>query len=180
MTVLRLDIPGLRIVSEANERGRWFAGAKRSADQRALVGALLSRHRPLPVPAIVRMVRVAPARLDADNLGRAFKAVQDEVASWLGVDDGNPVVEWHVGQQKGAPKEYGVRLHVRAVSPTLPHVRMREVALETQLDATLDAPTLARIAEALGALARGKGTHVNFNIGEARFAFRRAEGERRP
>lgn len=174
MTVLRLDIPGLRIVSEANERGRWFAGAKRAADQRALVGALLSRHRPLPVPAIVRMVRVAPGALDRDNLGRAFKAVQDELAAWLGVDDGDPAVEWHVGQQKGAPKEYGVRLHVRAVSPALPHVRMREVALETHLDATLRAGDLAALGAALSALARGRGSNVVMNVGEARFAFRRS------
>lgn len=177
MTVLRLDIPGLRIVSEANARGRWCAGAKRAADQRALVGALLSRHRSLPVPAIVRMVRVAPNALDVDNLGRALKAVQDAIADWLGVDDGSPVVEWHVGQQKGAPKEYGVRLHVRAVSPALPHVRMCEVGLETHLSATLGASDLAAVAAALTALSRGERPNVIVTIGEARFAFRRAEGK---
>ena len=177
MTVLRLDIPGLKIVSEANERGRWFAGAKRSAQQRAIVGAMLSRHRPLPVPAIVRMVRVAPCALDeGDNISRAFKSVRDEVANWLGVNDRDPIVEWHVGQQKGAPKEYGVRLHVRAISPALTHVRMREVALETHLDATLGVGEIAAVAAALAALARGERPHVNFTVGETRFAFRRAEG----
>lgn len=113
--VIALDvtIPGLRLVSEANARGAWHSGAKRAASQRRTVGLVLRTRRPVAVPCVVTITRIAPCQLDNDNLARAAKAVRDEVARWLGVDDRDVRVVWHVAQAKGRPREYAVRIAVR-------------------------------------------------------------------
>ena len=109
--MIRVEIPGLRLVSEANERGAWFAGAKRAADQRRVVGLVLRPRRPPPLPCIVRIVRVAPCALDVgDNLSRAAKAVRDEIAAWLGVDDGDDSVRWEVRGE--VARGYAVRITI--------------------------------------------------------------------
>lgn len=117
---LRLDIPGLQIKSEANQRGRWGAGAKRASKQRDVVAALLSGCARRAIPCEVRIVRVAPGRLDDDNLARACKAVRDEVAVWLGVDDGDPRISWVTAQEKS--KTYGARIIYRFTGDAVPSV----------------------------------------------------------
>jgi hypothetical protein len=39
-----------------------------------------------------------PALLDSDNLANALKPVRDEIAAWLGIDDGSPLLRWECGQ----------------------------------------------------------------------------------
>jgi hypothetical protein len=50
--------------------------------------------------------------LDGDNLQSAFKATRDGVADWLGVDDGDPRLDWQYRQRKGAAKVYAVEIEV--------------------------------------------------------------------
>lgn len=59
---------------------------------------------------VVLLVRIAPRRLDSDNLVSAFKAVRDGIAKAWRVDDSEagPVV-WLYAQAKGP---YGVRVEV--------------------------------------------------------------------
>jgi hypothetical protein len=64
------------------------------------------------LPATVVLTRVAPRRLDGDNLQSGFKAVRDGVADWLGVDDGNGLVDWQYVQRSGKPGEYAVEIEV--------------------------------------------------------------------
>lgn len=61
----------------------------------------------------VLMVRLAPsAGLDTGNLWNALKAVQDEIAEHLGIDDGpKSPAAWSVGQERS--KAYGVRVELR-------------------------------------------------------------------
>jgi hypothetical protein len=111
---LVLEAP-IRIESEANKRGHWAKGAKRAKGQRWTIALLLRaelKRAPQP-PLEVRLVRIAPRRLDGDNLQRALKAIRDGVADWLGVDDGDPRLTWLYDQGAGAPKYYGVRVEVR-------------------------------------------------------------------
>lgn len=115
--MIDVTIPGLRLVSEANARGSWHGGASRAAQQRSTV-ALFFRALRHAVPCNVRIIRVAPSRLDDDNLARAAKAVRDQLAEWLGVDDADPRVSWSVAQTKGGVREYAVRVIVRPWSPS--------------------------------------------------------------
>jgi hypothetical protein len=50
--------------------------------------------------------------LDGDNLQSGFKAVRDGVADWLGVDDGNSLVDWQYAQRSAGPKVYKVEIEV--------------------------------------------------------------------
>ena len=61
---------------------------------------------------------VAPSALDAhDNLPAACKPVVDEIAAWLGLaSDADPRVTWIYAQQRGGPRQYGVRITLE-VSP---------------------------------------------------------------
>lgn len=60
----------------------------------------------------VYLVRLAPRKLDRDNLVAAFKGIQDGVADKLGVNDASSFVRYVHSQETGA---YGVRaeLHMR-------------------------------------------------------------------
>jgi hypothetical protein len=108
-----LRIP-LRTASEANMRSHWSAKAKRVASQRAIVTLALG---PCPAwlrerPRHVRLTRIAPRRLDGDNLQSSFKAVRDAVAAWLGIDDGDDATAWLYGQERGEPLQYAVTVEV--------------------------------------------------------------------
>jgi hypothetical protein len=83
--------------------------AERAAVREALAGSKLA-----PGPWLVRLVRLAPRRLDDDNATSSMKAVRDEVAAWLGVDDRDPRVRFLVEQERA--KSYGVRIEVRTAS----------------------------------------------------------------
>jgi hypothetical protein len=112
----------LKTVSEANQRNKWQQ-VKRKAEQREVVGETLAELATagdglayLDLPAVeVTLVRITPSSrgLDDDNLASAFKAIRDEVAKWLGVDDRDPRVSWKYAQEKGPPKTNAVRIEFR-------------------------------------------------------------------
>lgn len=104
----------VRTVSEANSREHWAAKAKRARLQRLAVFVHLQDNDmmiPKP-PCIVTITRIGVRKLDGDNLQRAMKAVRDEVANRLGVDDGGDAVEWRYDQRKGGAKEYAVEIRI--------------------------------------------------------------------
>lgn len=79
-----LSLP-IHVVSEANERGDWRAGHKRTTEQRGLVRLALRTipRPPSTLPLVITLERVAPLPLDDDNFARGLKAVRDEVAETL-------------------------------------------------------------------------------------------------
>ncbi len=104
----------VRTAAEANERG-FFKALNRKKKQdaaldEALTEALVTQPIP-PGPWCVRFTRLAPSRLDDDNLGGAFKRLRDQMALVIGIDDGAPAIAFAVAQEKrkGPP---GVRVEV--------------------------------------------------------------------
>ena len=93
-------------------------------------------------PAVVTITRLAPTSLDSDNLQGSAKHVRDAIAAWLGVDDRDPRVTWHVGQER--QKTYGVRLALRPWAPGA-HVgaRVSITGEVTAAEVSLDPETLA-------------------------------------
>lgn len=94
-----------------------FAKSRARKQQRTTVGltmqALLLAEGLRP-PCVVTVTRVAPRKLDEhDGLPASCKAVIDGIADALGVNDRDPSVTWVIGQERGAPKYYGVRITVR-------------------------------------------------------------------
>lgn len=111
--MIRIEIP-LRTVSALNKREHWGARARRVKIERNSVGWMLPKARPA-TPVRVLMVRIAPRKLDDDNLAGALKGVRDAVAQWLGLDDADPLVTWKCGQEKGKAGQHAVRLEMETI-----------------------------------------------------------------
>lgn len=119
MIIREVTLP-LRLVSLTNQREHWAKKAKRAKEQRLVAKVFLG-----PIPGVglvsrdgfdVLVTRVAPRKLDDDNLRAAAKSVRDGVADWIGIDDGDPRIEWRYEQERGKPKEYSVRIRIERKS----------------------------------------------------------------
>jgi hypothetical protein len=124
----------LRTISEANAREHWQARKERRGGQRDTVRAILQRelgHAPrlhvlneklftVPNLITVTLTRLAPGALDDDNLSSAFKAVRDEIAVWIGVDDRDARIRWQYAQERTAQGVYRVRVEVLDATPGEP------------------------------------------------------------
>lgn len=111
--MISLILP-LRLQSVANLREHWGARAKRAKRERRAVKLawLVARPARVPLPALVTLTRIAPGKLDDDNLASGCKAIRDAVADCLGVDDGDTArIRWAYAQERGP---YGVRIEVEA------------------------------------------------------------------
>lgn len=101
-------------VSGLNVREHHMVRARRVKRER---NALLLRwpRRPVPVPCEVSLVRVSPRMdaLDDDAVPGAVKAVRDEIARLIGVDDKDKRVSWRCHQGVG---EWGVQVLICAAS----------------------------------------------------------------
>lgn len=113
--VIRFSIP-LRTVSAANSREFWAARAKRVKKERDAVrwAALATVARdewlqPL-TPCRVTLTRRGAKRLDDDNLRSALKGIRDEVAALIGIDDGDPSVEWTYDERPAGKDRLGRRI----------------------------------------------------------------------
>ena len=105
-----------KIESVLNAREHWARKASRAKRQRTVAWAEL---RGVQLPAFVssltvKLTRIAPRKLDDDNLAAGFKATRDGVADWLRVDDGDKRLRFEYAQERGAPKYYAVRIEVTA------------------------------------------------------------------
>ncbi len=111
--MISLTIP-LATKSEANMREHFRTVAKRKKDQRGIVHLKLGpmiRGRKLQAACVVTLTRISPRELDDDNLASSFKAIRDQVAAELGIDDRNPIVKWEYGQEKNRAR--GIRIEIR-------------------------------------------------------------------
>lgn len=101
--MITIEFP-MKLPSVSNLREHWATKAKRVKAQRAVTRITLRGvhfgYRQM-IPLAVTLTRVAPRKLDDDNLRGAFKAVRDEIAAYFGVDDGSKEIEWHYAQAKG-------------------------------------------------------------------------------
>lgn len=105
-------------VNPLNKREHRMARARRVKAERATTASMLLVHRD-QIPRVaetpgleVHLTRIGPRLLDSDAVGGSLKGVRDEIAKFLGVDDGpKSPVRWEYAQERGA---YGVRVEFRA------------------------------------------------------------------
>lgn len=97
--MIEFTIPGAA-PSTPNLREHHMARARRAKSQRGSVQRKMPGWKEGPL-LVVRLSRVAPRALDGDNLQGAMKAIRDQVAAGLLVDDRSPLVEWEYHQAKG-------------------------------------------------------------------------------
>ena len=78
----------IRTAPGQNVREHHHARARRVRSEREAVAWMLKGAARPPVPCSVRLTRIAPSNgMDDDGLVGALKAVRDQIAMWLGVDD---------------------------------------------------------------------------------------------
>lgn len=191
-----VELPGLRLTSEANTRGHSFAKVDRVASQRRAIGSTLRVMAGAPprLPCRVVITRVAPLALDDDNLGSACKAARDAIAVWLcpvvqtlrtgpraGTtrtvgDDRDPRVEWVVAQEKGP---YGVRVEVVPVRPFggAGTARVTHEGAVTVVEAVLSPNNFDALAAQVAAIGRGAQRSVTIRMGATRITVRVPEKE---
>lgn len=102
----------LRVVSEANAHTHWRVRQRRAKSQRfALALAWLAEDMPKGrKPTTVLLTRLAPRKLDSDNLAISCKHLRDAIAAECAFDDRDPDCAWLYAQEKA--REYGVRCEI--------------------------------------------------------------------
>jgi len=124
----------IRTVSESNQREHWAVRARRVKEQRDAVRRYLMFYGPDDRGADgkdvigdwpgwdITLIRIAPRKLDDDNLQGSQKAVRDQVAVELGLfSDADPRLTWHYAQARGRPKEYAVRVKIERANEKASH-----------------------------------------------------------
>lgn len=109
---LSVTIP-VRTVSETNAHEHWRTRQKRAKQHRGITSLLLRSAigKPPSTPLLVTMTRIAPRRLDSDNLAASCKHVRDGVADFLGVNDGDESkVRWSYAQRRVTTNFYAVEI----------------------------------------------------------------------
>lgn len=122
--VVIVRVPQLRPPSPNKVRNEhWSSRNRRVKQERSDVALVLSPHAPVRLPAVVTLIRCSPGVLDDDNAVASLKAVRDEVARWLGVDDADARVAFRVEQRRVERRDVGVLIEVRPVRPARPEAR---------------------------------------------------------
>ena len=107
----------MRTVSEANVTDHWSVKSKRKLGQRTLIECRWNKERPaIPLPCTVKMTRLAPRKLDDDNLVMALKHCRDTIADLIrpgfrpGMADGCGLIKWQYEQSSA--KVLGLRIEI--------------------------------------------------------------------
>lgn len=78
------------------------------------IGRKRGNRKHQPPEIIVTMTAMIPRYFDDDNLAGALKPIRDEIADWIGIDDGDGRIRWECGQV-GTQGEPGVMVKVQRV-----------------------------------------------------------------
>ncbi len=101
----------MRLRSGPNTRLHWRQRARTTKAERSAAWANTVGWRLADKEvAVVTLTRLAPRKMDDDNLQGVLKAVRDGVADRLGVRDDDPQVQWRYGQESAGTRFYGVRI----------------------------------------------------------------------
>lgn len=114
---MRLTIP-LKTGRGLNGREHHMARHRRVAGERSAVQWVLNTMKAPAGAVVVLLRRVSPSSrgLDGDNLQGSLKAVRDQVASWLGKDDADTLIQWQYAQRPGKKGEWAVEIEVQEVA----------------------------------------------------------------
>jgi hypothetical protein len=102
-TSICIELP-IETISEANTKEHWARKARRVKMQRSDTHNLCRASRGIlnliPESKLtIKLVRLAPKKLDSDNLVSSFKAIRDGIADWLKINDGSDRIEWLYSQE---------------------------------------------------------------------------------
>lgn len=136
------SIPGLRLGRGLNSREHHLARARRVERERKLTRVFMRGvYRPgnkIQLPAVIFITSSRRGVIDDDNLAGACKAIRDEIATQLGLDDGDARLHWRYKQEKG--QRWGVRVELfEGQKPVEILVQVRAEATQSPRPAILEA-----------------------------------------
>jgi len=109
----------IRIRSEGNLHEHWRKKHARDKETQAMLAIWFKNARlPEYLPCTVKFTRIAPRKIDDDNLVFSLKFCRDCVADYLipglarGQADSDPRIKWEYAQEKGKPKEYALKVEI--------------------------------------------------------------------
>jgi hypothetical protein len=122
----------IKTISEANSREHWAVRRKRHQMQKNHIDWAFVNSKPnIPEKCHIHMTRISPGQLDYVNLVSSFKNIQDYIAACVypnrvvfakskkgriysnpGHCDRGDSITWGFAQEKGKPKEYGVKISI--------------------------------------------------------------------
>lgn len=110
----------IKTVSEANRQEHWTKSNARHSTQKLAVKSFLNADAPnIQLPCTIKLTRISPRQLDShENLPMSFKWIVDAIAEYIhpnmaaGRADDDKRIKWEYSQEKGAPKEYAIRIQV--------------------------------------------------------------------
>lgn len=114
MSTLVVELDDFQLLAGPNSRAHHMVKAARVKKERQTAHWLLLNPKRPQLPVNVHMVRIGPRRIDEeDNLPGMFKAMRDGVADAYGIADNDKIkMRFTYGQERGAPRKYGVRIEV--------------------------------------------------------------------
>ena len=116
--MITIEAP-IKVISEANNREHW--SKRRGKNGRATNQKIELQYywretlkgRRVSLPCLVRLTRIGPKELDTDNLAGAFKAIRDQIAKEIGIDDGAVnQIRFEYAQDAIGKRTYGIRVEV--------------------------------------------------------------------
>lgn len=115
MKPIEFSLP-LKLTTSLNSRTHWSVKSTATKRERRAT-ALAGRQRLQTINPLLRVVltRLGPQSMDSDNVAATCKAVRDQIAAELKIDDGSNLITWEYRQERG---EYGVRVRIEAIQPT--------------------------------------------------------------
>lgn len=123
--IFELNIP-IKLISEANTgfslinpKMTWVRLKKRKETQKnAIYKHWMISSKNVTLPCHIKLTRIAPRSLDDDNLAYAFKHCRDIISDLvkpgfrLGLADNQGDISFEYDQEKGLPKQYGIRIEI--------------------------------------------------------------------
>ncbi len=116
------DIPMTKnlLASEANLSEYWTIKKKRHDAQKYLVKSYWNACviEDPQLPCHIKITRIAPRKLDEDNMIYSMKWIKDAIAGCIipglanGLADSNSRLKWEYTQEKGPSKQYGIRIEI--------------------------------------------------------------------
>lgn len=116
--MLDFTIENTKLTSEANNSDHWTKKRQRKKMLQFLIRQHWNQANPsIILPCHITMTRIAPRKLDSDNLQTAFKGVRDEIADLIipgkkkGQADSDKRLTWAY-EQKQIPKTYALNIQI--------------------------------------------------------------------
>ncbi len=129
MTIQIFDVlVPIKTISEANSTEHWSKKNKRHQTQKKWIFAAFRTYSAIiPKKCHIVLTRIAPRKLDSDNLVSSFKYVRDAIADHInpgyapGFADSGDNMTWEYKQEKGEPRIHAIRIQIFNNKVTIPN-----------------------------------------------------------